>query len=319
VIEARKTGPFKSFFEFTERLGHGGLNKRVLEGLIGAGAFDSLQSDTRELHEWRGALHNSIDAALARAQRAKRERMQGQNGLFGSISEDSDFVEQPLASGAVWTRSQLLLAEKAALGFYVTAHPLGNYTDLLQSSKAVKSLDLPGLSSGTRILIGGIVSDLQPKTTRKGDRFALLRLEDEAGGTKCVLWPETYRKYSALLKNELPVLVSGRLELSEDNPPSIIVDLVQSLDEMLKAKEMVVLRVPQAPDPAQLFDSILHVINTHAGNCEVMLETSVDKNLLVRVKVSSTLRVERSEKFETAVRKMGCVLKVERMALSNGV
>jgi hypothetical protein len=113
--------------------------------------------------------------------------------------------------------------------------------------------------------------------------------------------------------------VSGRLELSEDNPPSIIVDLVQSLDEMLKAKEMVVLRVPQAPDPAQLFDSILHVINTHAGNCEVMLETSVDKNLLVRVKVSSTLRVERSEKFETAVRKMGCVLKVERMALSNGV
>jgi DNA polymerase-3 subunit alpha len=144
-----------------------------------------------------------------------------------------------------------------------------------------------------------------------------LRLEDEAGGTKCVLWPEIYRKYSVLVKNELPILVSGRLELSEDNPPSIIVDQVQSLDEILKAKELVILRVPQAPDPAQLFDSILHVINTHAGNCEVMLETSVDKDLLVRVKVSSTLRVERSEKFETAVRKMGCVLKVERMALSN--
>jgi hypothetical protein len=80
---------------------------------------------------------------------------------------------------------------------------------------------------------------------------------------------------------------------------------------------MVVLLVPQAPDPAQLFDSILHVINTHAGNCEVMLETSVDKDLLVRVKVSSTLRVERSERFETAVRKMGCGLKVERMAVSS--
>jgi DNA polymerase-3 subunit alpha len=319
VIDARKTGPFKSFFEFTERLGDSKLNKRVLEGLVGAGAFDSLQSDSRELHEWRGALHNSIDAALSRAQRAKRERMQGQNGLFGSMAEDTGFVEQPLANGAVWTRSQLLLAEKAALGFYVTAHPLGSYADLLQAAKAVKSLDLPGLASGTRIHIGGIINDLQPKTTKKGDRFALLRLEDEAGGTKCVLWPETYRKYSALIKNELPVLVSGRLELSEDNPPSIIVDQVQSFDEMLKAKEMVVLRVPQAPDPAQLFDSILHVINTHAGNCEVMLETSVANDLLVRVKVSSTLRVDRSEKFETAMRKMGCVLKVERMALSNGV
>lgn len=319
VIEARKVGPFKSFFEFTERLGHSGLNKRVLEGLVGAGAFDSLQSDSRELHEYRGALYHSIDTALSRAQRAKRERIQGQNGLFGSIAEDSGFVEQTLTTGVPWTRSQLLLAEKAALGFYVTAHPLGSYVDLLQASKAVKSLDLPGLSTGSRVHVGGIINDLQPKTTRKGDRFALLRLEDEAGGTKCVLWPEIYRKYSPLLKNELPILVSGRLELSEDNPPSIIVDQVQGLDEILKAKELVILRVPQAPDPAQLFDSILHVINTHAGNCEVMLETSVDKDLLVRVKVSSTLRVERSEKFETAVRKMGCVLKVERMALSNGV
>ncbi len=319
VIEARKGGPFKSFFEFTQRLAHGGLNKRVLEGLVGAGAFDSLKSDSRELHEWRGALHNSIDAALARAQRAKRERIQGQNGLFGSLPEDSDFIEQPLSSGVIWTRSQLLLAEKAALGFYVTAHPLGNYAELLQVSKAVKSVDLPGLCSGTRIHVGGVISDLQPKTTRKGDRFALLRLEDESGGTKCVLWPETYRKYSMLLKNELPVLVSGRLELSEDNPPTIILDQVQSLDEMLKAREIVVLQVPQASDPALLFDSILHVINTHAGNCEVMLETSVDTDLLVRVKVSSTLRVERSEKFETAVRKMGCGVKVERMALSHGV
>ena len=110
-----------------------------------------------------------------------------------------------------WTRAQLLLAEKAALGFYITGHPLGNYVDLLQASQAVKSIELPNLSSGIRITIGGMISDLQPRTTKKGDRFALLRLEDEAGGTKCVLWPETYRKHSTLLKNELPVLITGRL------------------------------------------------------------------------------------------------------------
>jgi DNA polymerase-3 subunit alpha len=183
----------------------------------------------------------------------------------------------------------------------------------------VKSVELPNLSSGARIHVGGIVNDLQPKTTKKGDRFALLRLEDEAGGTKCVLWPETYRKYSALVKNELPVLVSGRLELSEDNPPSIIVDQVQSLDDLSKGKELVVLRVPQSSDAAELFDSILHLINTNAGNCDVMLETAVESDLVVRVKVSSTLRVERSEEFETAVRKIGCMMKVEKIALSNGV
>lgn len=315
IIEARKAGPFKSFFDFAERLAHSTLNKRTLEGLVGAGAFDSLKSDPRELHEWRGALSSSIDAALSMAQRAKRERLQGQNGLFGSSGDDSNYAEQLVSTGVPWTRSQLLLAEKAALGFYVTDHPLRGYVDLLQTLKAIKSVELPNLSSGVRISIGGIISDLQPRTTKKGDRFALLRLEDEAGGTKCVLWPETYRKYSALVANDLPVLVSGKLELSEDNPPSVIVDQVQSLDDMAKAKELVVLLVPKTEDPAQLFDSILHLINTHPGSCEVALEIPVD-TLLVRIRVNPSLRVERSERLETALRKVGCVLRVEKMAPS---
>ena len=312
IIEARESGAFKSFFDFAERLGQGNLNKRVLEGLVGAGAFDSLKPEARVTHEWRGALFNSIDGALSRAQRARRERLLGQNGLFGSEPEDSGYVEQPANTGVPWTPSQSLLAEKAALGFYITGHPLGAYTELLQASRAVKSVDLPGLTSGSRVSVGGIINDLQPRTTKKGDRFALLRLEDEAGGTKCVLWPEVYRKYSALVKNELPVLLTGRLELSEDNPPSIIADQVQGLDDIEKAKELIVLRVPAADDTEGLFDSILHVINTHSGGCEVVLETSVDANLLVRVKINSTLRVERSERLETAFRNVGCGLKVEK-------
>jgi DNA polymerase-3 subunit alpha len=315
IIDARQTGPFKSFFDFAERLGHGTLNKRTLEGLVGAGAFDSLKSDPRELHEWRGALSSSIDAALSMAQRARRERLQGQNGLFGSSADDAGYLEQPVAIGVPWTRSQLLLAEKAALGFYVTDHPLRSYIDLLQALKAVKSIELPNLSSGVRISIGGIISDLQPRTTKKGDRFALLRLEDEAGGTKCVLWPETYRKYSTLVANELPVLISGKLELSEDNPPSVIVDQVQSLDEMERAKELIVLLVPKSDDPEQLFDSILHLLNTHPGSCEVVLEIPLE-TMLVRVSVNSSLRVARSEKLEAALRNVGCVWRIEKVALS---
>jgi DNA polymerase-3 subunit alpha len=317
IIEARESGPFKSFFEFTERLAHSGMNKRVLEGLVGAGAFDSLQTDSRELAEWRGALFNSIDAALGRAQRAKRERLQGQSGLFGGFEEEG-YVEQPVTNGPAWTRAQLLLAEKTALGFYVTAHPLGGYSEILQAAKALKSVELPGLTSGSRVTIGGIVSDFQPKTTKKGDRFALMRLEDEAGGTKCVLWPETYRKYSTIVRNELPVLVTGRLELSEDSPPSIIADVVQSLDDAQKARELVVLQVPPAPDPEELFDNILHLLNTNAGGCDVVLETEIESDLIVRMKVSSTLRVARSHVFETRVREIGCELKIERVAAGNG-
>jgi hypothetical protein len=130
------------------------------------------------------------------------------------------------------------------------------------------------------------------------------------------LWPETFRKFSTLIKNDVAVLVTGRLELAEDNPPSIIVDQVQSLEDVAKAKELVVLHVPRADDPAQLFDSILHLINTHAGSCEVVLETLVGVDLLVRLKVNSTLRVERSEKLETAFRKVGCTPRIEKIALA---
>ncbi|MGI8835023.1 MAG: DNA polymerase III subunit alpha [Pyrinomonadaceae bacterium] len=316
IIEARNAGPFKSFFDFAERIGQGGMNKRVLEGLVGGGAFDSFKPETRELHDWRGTLAGSIDVALACAQRAKRERIQGQSGLFAAVADDCDEGEKLAPAATPWTRSQLLLAEKAALGFYVTSHPLSNYAHALQASKALKSVDLATMASGSRVTVGGIITDVQPRTTKKGDRFALLRLEDEGGGTKCVLWPETYRKFSAVARNELAVLISGRLEITEDGPPSIIVDQVQSLDEMLKAKELMVLCLPQPEDPGQVFDGILHLINTHPGTCDIALEASLAGGILVRIKVNSSLRLERSEKIETALKQMGCRLKIEKMAFA---
>ena len=237
IIEARNSGPFRSFFDFAERIEQGAINKRALESLVGAGAFDSLKPEVRDLREWRAALHATIDPALARSQRAKRERLQGQNGLFAAVADEAGLAEEVSLSPKPWTHTELLANEKAAVGFYITGHPLGDYVALLQSLKATKSSELGALVSGSRICLGGIINDLQPRTTKKGDRFALLRLEDEAGGTKCVLWPETYRKYSAMLQNESPILVTGRLELSEDNPPTLIADQVQSLDDILRNRD----------------------------------------------------------------------------------
>jgi DNA polymerase III subunit alpha len=314
IIEARNTGPFRSFFDFAERIEQGAINKRALESLVGAGAFDSLKPEVRDLGEWRAALHASIDPALARSQRAKRERLQGQSGLFAVVAEEAGVVEELPFSKKAWTQTELLANEKAALGFYITGHPLGDYIGLLQSVKASRSIELAGLVSGNRICIGGIINDLQPRTTKKGDKFALLRLEDDAGGTKCVLWPETYRKYSAVLLNESPVLVTGRLELSEDNPPSIIVDQVQSLDEILKNRELVVFQVPASDDQEGLFDSILHLINTNPGNSDVTLETRIDADTVVRVRVNPALRVTRSAKLESALKQLGCTVMIEAVA-----
>jgi len=257
-------------------------------------------------------LHAAIDPALSRAQRAKRERQQGQNGLFGVATEQADLMNEVPAPGKGWSPAELLAAEKAALGFYITGHPLEGYADVLQNLKATRSSDLPNLISGSRVTVGGIIADLQLATTKKGDKFALLRLEDEGGGTKCVLWPEVYRKHTALLQNDLAVVTTGRLELSEDNPPTIIADQVQSMEAISKNNEFVVLRTPQQNDFPALLDAILSVLGAHPGNCDVTLEAVVDGHTIVRIKANSALRISRSSELEQALRKLGCAVSIEK-------
>jgi DNA polymerase-3 subunit alpha len=311
ICEARESGPFRSFFDFAERVDSGTLNKRVLESLIGAGAFDSL-NDGRPIHTWRGCLHSSIDDAFARAEGAKRDRIRASTGLFGSMAEAVDYRNELSPTLKGWTSTEMLAAEKAALGFYITGHPLENYSETLQRLKAVPSTELPNLATGSRVTCGGIISDLNLRTTKKGDKFALLRLEDEAGGTKCVLWPEVYRKHSALLQNELPVVITGRLELSEDNPPTIIVDQLQSIDASERQSEFMVLRPPREEDLSTLYDSILSVLSTNPGDCDVTIEAQTDSGLVVRIQANNALRVKRSNEVEEALKKIGCGVSFEK-------
>ena len=115
ICEAREAGPFRSFFDFAERVDTATLNKRVLESLVSAGAFDSVK-DGRAASEWRGALFGLIDTALARAQRAKRERVQGQTGLFGTVPDEVDYANEIAPNAKGWSTAEMLAAEKAALG-----------------------------------------------------------------------------------------------------------------------------------------------------------------------------------------------------------
>ncbi|HKY43728.1 MAG TPA: DNA polymerase III subunit alpha [Pyrinomonadaceae bacterium] len=310
ICDARKSGPFRSFFDFAERVESVTLNKRVFESLVSAGAFDSLK-DGRPVGDWRGGLYSSIDSALSRAQRVKREKSIGQSGLFGGTAEEIDFANELSPTLKGWTSSEMLAAEKAALGFYITGHPLERYLEVLQNVKAVGSVELAELNSGVRVTSGGIINDLNLRTTKKGDKFALFRLEDEAGGTKCVLWPEVYRKHSALVQNELPAIVTGRLELSEDNPPTIIVDQLQSIEGAARSNEFLVLRAPQHEDFSTLCDSILTLLSANPGDCEVAVEALIDEGTVVRIKPNGALKVRRSSELEQSLKELGCAVTFE--------
>ena len=146
---------------------------------------------------------------MARAQRAKRERLQGQNGLFGVVVDDGTPEEVPGPRG--WSVTELLAAEKTALGFYITGHPLENYVDVLQGLKAAKSIELSTLRSGARISIGGIISDFNRGQQRRAIvlRFCVSRMK-AAEPNACS--GQNLSQAFCLVQNEAAVLITGRLE-----------------------------------------------------------------------------------------------------------
>ena len=126
-----------------------------------------------------------------------------------------------------------------------------------------------------------------------------------------MLWPEGYRKYSAVAQNELPVIVIGKLELSEDNPPTIIVDQVHSIDAKERGNEFLVLRAPKHDDFSTLCDSILTLLSANPGDCEVAIEALIEEGTVVRVKPNNALRVRRSGELEQALKDLGCGVSIE--------
>ena len=309
ILEARREGRFLSFFDFAERVGHRALNKRVLESLVAAGAFDSFCPAESNAEGWRARLFAAIDAALTCGTRAQKAREVGQNALFGgeaAAQGETASRQDVLPAAAPWSKAELLTGEKNAIGFYITGHPLENYTDILSKLKCAQTSGLAGQGGGKVINIGGVVTEAQVRTTKKGDRFGLFRLEDQDGGVKCVAWPDVFGKFGRLIVDDQAVVVTGRLEVSDDNACTVIVAEIMLLEEAVqkRARTMVV-RLPADPSAGSKLDEIWQVLQSNKGECEVLFEMLVN-GILVRTRSHSTLRVAGGLQLETRLRESGC-------------
>src|ERR1041384_2128179 len=304
ITKARASGPFKSIFDFTERLDEGSINKRVLEGLVCSGAFDSIKPQETATNEWRGRLFAAIDSALARSARSRRAKALGQNDLFGGqdLPVHDPVVELPAAPA--WTASEMLAAEKKSLGFYITGHPLDTHQQTINQLGAISSAEVAQQESGSRATVAGVVRDIQLKTTKKGDRFAIFRLEDQAGSIKCVLWPEPYRRNSSLLTDEATILVNGRAEIDEGGATLMgdrVTELTQAVQQ--KARELLI-RLAKS-NGAEQFEAVKKLLEQSPGDCEVFVEVPAER-MTVRVRTHPSLKIQGSGEIESALRALGC-------------
>jgi DNA polymerase-3 subunit alpha len=219
-----------------------------------------------------------------------------------------------LPEAVAWTVSEMLAAEKKAVGFYVTGHPLEAHLELVEKLGGVTSVELSQQETGSRATVAGLITDLQLRTTKKGDRFAIFRLEDQAGSVKCVLWPEPFRRQSGMVADQATVLVNGRAEISDDGAITVIVDKVTELTQAMqkKAREITI-GFPDTSDPTELCEAVRNLLEQSKGDCDVFVEV-VSEGMLVRVRAHPSLKVQGSTEIESALRKLGCEVRWEGFA-----
>jgi DNA polymerase-3 subunit alpha len=205
--EREENGSFKDLFDFAERLDQRVLNKRLLESLVKAGAFDTLNKN-------RAQTFAAVEALTRHSQATHESRGSNQNNLFG---DDTAQRRPQLAKVPDWAPMERLQNEFAAIGFYLSSHPLASYEKSLQRLGVSRAADLPALlARGTpgRIKLAGTVIDRMERTSAKGNRFAFLQCSDQSGAFECVMFSELLSSKRNLLEAGQAILISvdGRLD-----------------------------------------------------------------------------------------------------------
>lgn len=175
--ERQASGPFASIDDFADRIGARLLNRRQVESLAGAGAFDGIEPQ-------RAAVFQSAETIIAVAAQAENARVSGQGGLFGG--EETSIAAVQLPNGAHWSLAERMTQEKEAFGFYLSAHPVDRYRHLAdahhaRSFGAVCAMPAPVDGSRTGAVMAGLVEDVRWRTSARGRRYAMATLSDASG------------------------------------------------------------------------------------------------------------------------------------------
>ncbi|MDR2902403.1 MAG: DNA polymerase III subunit alpha [Lactobacillales bacterium] len=201
VAEREKNGPFKSIEDFFQRVDASALNKRYVEHLVKAGAFDSIEKD-------RAKVFGNIENLIAYAAGCTQDRNSSQISLFGDKSMSSSFKLLPVAG---WSQMEKLTYEAEGLGFYLSAHPLDSFTTVLERLRIASSSEVAGmvkLSGGVRIQLAGIVSSVRERISQKGNKFAFVTASDKAGVFDMMCFSDVLMANRDKLKSGQPVLLT---------------------------------------------------------------------------------------------------------------
>lgn len=280
IAEREANGPYADFYDFCERVDLGVLNKKTVEALIKAGAFDSVG------HPRQGLLmvfESIIDRTIAR----RKEAEAGVMSLFDSMGGDSvstsggggfGFDEREEIPDVEFPKAQKLAFEKEMLGLYVSDHPLFGAEDFLARRTELGLDALAECEDGAIKTVGGVITNLQRKWTKKGDLMGVFVLEDLKSNVETMVFPRTMTEHGHKLEDDAIVLVKARIDKRDDMPKLIAME-IEVVEGVSDAATPFRLRVMPNRLTAELIAQLKEILLEHPGDHPVLLHLGDDKVL----------------------------------------
>ncbi len=238
VKERQQHGPYKDFEDFVVRVSEKGINRRAIEFFIQAGGLDTFPGNRREKI---AILPTIIEGRV----KEKQNSMAGQMTLADLLGEDNQEAGEfriRMPKLPEYSKEELLQYEKEALGFYLSGHPLDAYRAVMDANVSATSADFRRddetgtvpLRDQQKVTVGGILTELQMKTTRKQQQMAFLQLEDRMGTVEVVVFPKTYQSMRALLEPDAKLFIEGHVDGSGEKDSKLIADRIYTFAQAPK-------------------------------------------------------------------------------------
>ena len=269
VAKRKEGGPFKSLEDFIQRMGENELNKRAVENFIKCGAMDCFGYHRSELL----AVYDSMMDSIAST---RKRNLDGQIGLFGMFDDDSASTSIPIPSLPEMKKADLMLMEKETTGIYLSGHPMDEYRHLLRNTRVVPIAQLLDGENGYKddqiVSVAGVIQSFKLKTTRNNSSMAYVTLEDDTAAMEMLAFSNTLNQYGSYIRENEPVVISGRLSMRDDKDPQIVINRIRAMSDFASGgmvhepvvpESVLYLRLPSEEGP--LFNKIKAMLNMFPG------------------------------------------------------
>lgn len=234
IVKSREDkGKFGDISDFCNKIDISSINKRVVESLIKAGAFDCFKV-------YRSQMLSVYEKVLDSISSSRKKNLDGQISLFGSFNDESIKIQYPKIKE--FEKRHILTMEKEMTGLYLSGHPLEEYEQTLKTRISTKISDILANGSleegfvqeakvkdGDIVIVGGIITEITKKFTKNNDMMAFIRLEDLYGGIEVIVFPKVFQKFKSLVAEDGLILIKGRVSLREEEQPKILCETIEPL------------------------------------------------------------------------------------------